>query len=146
MARKFMTSVAAGLMLAIVATVLAPSVVLAGPPKGPLVKGPHFLPVYGYHHHYFPHYGYGTIYVGPGVVYPVAPIIAPAVAPIIISSTPHTLFYIGPDGQTRVYGSYVQTVYSNGTMQLGGMAEAQASLTAAGITNWVDAPQPVAPN
>ena len=73
----------------------------------------------------------------------VGPVVA---APIIVSATPHTLFYIGPDGQTRVYGTYVQTVYSNGAMQLGGLAQAQSSLTAAGVTNWVDAPQPAVAN
>jgi hypothetical protein len=143
MVRNFLTAVAAGLVLATVATVLAPSQALAGPPVGP-----HYLPVYGYHHHYYPHYGYGRIYVGPAVAFPAAPIVVGPVvaAPIVVSATPHTLFYIGPDGQTRVYGTYVQTVYSNGAMQLGGLVQAQSSLTATGVTNWVDAPQPAAAN
>ena len=77
MVRNFLTAVAAGLLLATVATVLAPSQALAGPPVGP-----HYLPVYGYHHHYYPHYGYGRIYVGPAVVFPAAPIVVgPVVAP-----------------------------------------------------------------
>ena len=138
MVRNYLTAVAAGLVLATVATVLAPSQALAGPPVGP-----HYLPVYGYHHHYYPHYGYGRIYVGPAAVFPVAPIVG---VPIVVSSTPHTLFYTGADGQTRVFGTYVQTVYSNGAVQLGGLVEAQTSLTAAGITNWLDAPQPAAAN
>ena len=135
MVRNFLTTVAAGLVLATIATVLAPSPALAGPPKGP-----HYVPVYGYgyHHHYFPHYGYGNLYVGPAIVLP-----ATAIA---VSATPHTLYCIGTDGQTRVYGTYVQTVYSNGAMRMGGLVEAQAALTAAGITNWIDAPQPAAAN
>jgi hypothetical protein len=135
MVRNFLTTVAAGLVLATIATVVVPSPALAGPPKGP-----HYVPayVYGYHHHYFPHYGYGNLYVGPAIVLP-----ATAIA---VSATPHTLFCIGTDGQTRVYGTYMQTVYSNGATQMGGLVEAQAALTAAGITNWIDAPQPAAAN
>jgi hypothetical protein len=129
MVRNLLTTVATGLVLAAIATVLAPSPVLAGPPHGP-----HFVPGYGYHHHYFPHYGYGNIYVGAAVAFPVVP--------AVISTTPHTLYYQGPDGQTRVYGTYVQTVYSNGETHMGGLLQAQSTLTASGVSNWVDAPRP----
>ncbi len=60
----------------------------------------------------------------------------------IASATPtanvfaYTLYYQDQNGQTQTYGDYKATVYADGTIDWGGLVEAETDLTSQGTTNW----------
>lgn len=140
---KTLATVAIIATLFTTAAFVSPSQALAGPPP----HKPHVVLVNHVYHndyihvglygpHYGFHYGVQPVYVGPTVISP--PVLL--AAPVVVSTTPHTLYYLGPNGQMLVYGTFTQTIFSNGATQMGGLLQAQSSLNAAGISNWIDTP------
>jgi len=112
---KFVLTLSTGLVLAAFAAVLSPSTAMAKPP----------------HPHYYG--GFGVYVGGPRYIVERPVILAEPVA----NRAVYTLFFKDKDGQTRVYGEYIATVYDNAATNWGGLIEARDALTKAGVECWI---------